>query len=93
MSVFAIRSDRIAARKVGGEMVILSADDSSVFVLNEVGTFIWESSDGRTTLDAIINRMCEEFDVDRDTARQDAAAFVESLSAAGLLSTSPDAAL
>jgi hypothetical protein len=91
--MFAIRSDRIAARKVGGEMVILSADDSSVFVLNEVGTFIWESSDGRTTLDAIVERVCDEFDVDRDTARQDTAAFVDALSAAGLLSTSCHAAL
>jgi hypothetical protein len=63
------RGDRLAARKVGGEMVILSADDSSLFVLNEVGTAIWEAADGRTSIDAIAEGVCREFEVDVDTAR------------------------
>ena len=49
--LFVARGDRLAARKVAGEMVILSADDSSLFVLNAVGTAIWEAADGGTPLD------------------------------------------
>jgi hypothetical protein len=85
------RGDRLAARKVGTEMVILSADDSSLFVLNEVGTAIWEAADGRTTLDAIAGGLCREFDVDRETALRDVADFVSALAAAGVLSTSEGA--
>ena len=35
--LFVARGERLAARKVAGEMVILSADDSSLFVLNARG--------------------------------------------------------
>jgi hypothetical protein len=53
MTYFVVRGQRLAARKVAGEMVILSADDSSLFVLNEVGTAIWEAADGRTSVEEI----------------------------------------
>ena len=35
----------IAARAVGGEMMIMSAKDSTLFTLNEVATAIWEAID------------------------------------------------
>jgi hypothetical protein len=88
MSPFVVRGDRLAARKVGGEMVILSADDSSLFVLNELGTAIWEAADGRTSLDAIADSVCLEYDVDRETALRDVEAFVSDLAAAGVVTTS-----
>ena len=74
------RSSRIAARKLGGEMVIMSAEDSSLYTLNEVGTVIWEAADGRTPLAEIIERVvCAKFDVDPSTALRDAEEFVEAL--------------
>ena len=72
-------------------MVILSADDSSLFVLNEVGTAIWEAADGQTTLDAIADGVCREFDVDLETALRDVSAFVSALAAAGVLSVAEEA--
>ncbi|HEV3061116.1 MAG TPA: PqqD family protein [Vicinamibacterales bacterium] len=91
MSLFVVRGDRLAARKVGGEMVILSADDSSLFVLNEIGTAIWEAADGRTSLHAIAEGVCQAYDVDRETALRDVEAFVSDLAAAGVVSTSEHA--
>lgn len=88
MSAVVTRSERLAARKVGGEMVILSADDSSLFVLNDVGTAIWEAADGRTSLDAIADGVCREFDVDLETAQRDVTEFVSALAAAGVVSLS-----
>jgi hypothetical protein len=88
MSVIVKRGDRLAARRVGAEMVILSADDSSLFVLNEVGTAIWEAADGQTTLDAIAGGLCREFEVDQETALRDVTDFVSALAAAGIVSTS-----
>jgi hypothetical protein len=90
MSRFVMRGERLAARKVGGEMVILSADDSSLFVLNEVGTAIWEAADGRTSLEAIADGVCREFDVDLDTAQRDVSEFVTALAAAGVVSLSEE---
>jgi hypothetical protein len=90
MSARVLRGERLAARKVGGEMVILSADDSSLFVLNQVGTAIWEAADGQTTLEAIADGVCRDFDVDLETALKDVAEFVDALAAAGVVSVSED---
>jgi hypothetical protein len=92
MSPSIIRGDKLAARKVGGEMVILSAEDSSLFLLNDVGTAIWEAADGRRTIAEIADVLCTEYDIDRATALADVAEFVDSLAAAGILSVSEDAA-
>jgi len=91
MSVFVRRGERLAARKVGGEMVILSADDSSLVVLNEVGTAIWEAADGATTLQAIADRVSAVYDVDVETARRDVDDFVRALAHAGIVTTSTEA--
>jgi hypothetical protein len=80
------RSPAIAARMLGGEMMIMSAVDSTFFTLNEVGTAIWQAADGRTPLSEIVSgKICEEFEVDPDTAGRDAEQFVEELSRHGIL--------
>jgi hypothetical protein len=80
------RSERLAARRVAGEMVILSADDSSLYVLNELGTLIWEAADGLTPLDEIVDRVvCAAFDVDRATGLRDAEEFLRQLAEHGIL--------
>jgi len=68
-----------------GEAVIVSPEDSTLHTLNAVGTLIWESADGCTTLATIVSRVCQTFDVDHATAARDAAAFVDSLCQRGLL--------
>ncbi len=91
MNRYLLRSPSVAARKLGGEMMIMSAVDSSLFCLNEVATAIWESADGMTPLDQIVDsRICPEFDVDRAAAYQDACAVVEQLSGHGILLVSPE---
>jgi hypothetical protein len=80
------RGTRVAARKVAGEMVILSADDSSLYVLNDIGTAVWEAVDGRTPLSAIVDDVvCRDYEVDRDSALRDVREFVAGLMSHGVL--------
>jgi hypothetical protein len=80
------RSSAIAARLIGGEMMIMSAVDSTFFTLNEVATVIWQAADGRTSLSEIVARkICPEFDVDPDQAGRDVEQFVNDLSQHGIL--------
>jgi hypothetical protein len=80
------RGTRVAARKVAGEMVILSADDSSLYVLNDIGTAVWEAVDGRTPLSVIVEDVvCRDYEVDRDSALRDVQEFVAGLMAHGVL--------
>ena len=80
------KSTAIAARILGGEMMIMSATDSTFFTLNEVATMIWQSADGRTPLSEIVDqRICEEYEIEPDVARRDAQEFVAALSQHGIL--------
>ena len=87
--IYVARSNAVASRILGGEMVIMSAADSTLFVLNEVATEIWLAADGRTPLTEIVDRkVCEEFDVDPAAAYSDAEEFVNRLADHGVLKTS-----
>jgi len=80
------RSSAIAARMLGGEMMIMSAADSTFFTLNEVATAIWQAADGRTPLSEIVaGKICEEFEIDPGVATRDAEQFVDELSQHGIL--------
>jgi hypothetical protein len=69
-----------------GEMMIMSARDSTLFNLNEVGTVIWQAANGATSLEEIVGqKVCVEFDVEAAEALQDAEAFVRELAEHGIL--------
>lgn len=80
------RSSAIAARMLGGEMMIMSAADSTFFTLNSVATATWQAADGRTALSEIVaHHVCSDFELDPETALRDAELFVEELSRHGIL--------
>jgi len=83
---YVARSKEIAARRLGGETMIMSGRDSTLYTLNEVATVIWEAADGTTPLDEIVTqRVCTEFDVTPEEAMQDADALVAEMSNHGIL--------
>ena len=81
--LYIARSTEIAARQLGGEMMIMSARDSTLFNLNDVGTVIWEAADGVTPLEEIVERrVCAEFEVEPAEALKYAGSFVSELPSA-----------
>ncbi len=83
------RSPMVAARRLGDEMVVMSAADSSLFTLNQVAAAIFEAADGQTTLENIVTgRVLPEFEIDEATAMADAREFVSRLSQHGILQVS-----
>lgn len=83
---YVARSTAVAARRLGNEMIIMSAPDSTLFSLNEVGTTIWLAADGHTPLSEIVEqRICTEFDVELETAYTEALEFVAQLAQHGVL--------
>jgi phosphohistidine swiveling domain-containing protein len=84
--IYMARSSGIAARKLGGEMIIMSAKDSTLFTLNEVAAAIWEAANGLTPLAEIVQQeICPQFDVDPVVALSDAESFVQELARHGVL--------
>ena len=84
------RHAEVVMRRVGKEALLVPVrnkvgDLDSIFTLNETAIVVWESLDGRTPLDGVIERICREYDVEPDRAAADASEIVSSLVEAGLL--------
>jgi hypothetical protein len=80
------QSTDIAWRTIGDDTVIVSIADSTLFVLNAVGTAIWNAADGTIPLSQIIReRVCAEFDVTEEQALADAQEFIGELTKHGIL--------
>jgi hypothetical protein len=86
MSIYIAKSTALAARVLDGEMMIMSAKDSTLFTLNPMATLIWQAADGKTPLLEIVEqKICPEFEVGPDEALKDAEEFVNSLASHGIL--------
>ncbi len=84
--LYVARSPRIAARKLGEETLVMSAQGSTLFTLNPTATILWQVADGITALDEIVERhICSEFDVKLEEAIRDAEALAAELSRHGIL--------
>jgi Coenzyme PQQ synthesis protein D (PqqD) len=91
--MYIARNRAVAARELDGEMMIMSAADSTLFSLNETATAIWQAADGRTPLSEIVaHRICPEFEVEPEEAYRDAVELVESLARHGILVVSAEPA-
>ena len=91
-TTYVSRSHSVAARELAGEMMIMSATDSTLFSLNETATLIWNAADGKTSLrDIVENKICQEFDIAPETAYRDAEELISKLAELGILQLSADA--
>lgn len=84
--LYILRSDNVAARQIGDELMIMSARDSALFSLNETAALLWRAADGQTPLADIVARdICPAFDIDMDTALRDATELAQGLAERGIL--------
>jgi len=85
------QSPDIACSTLGDDTIIMSTLDSTVFMLNQVGTAIWKAADGATSLARIVQeKVCTEFEVPEAQALADAEEFVAELAEHGILAVSPE---
>ncbi len=78
-------NEKTAYRVIDGEAVVVNLKDSTFHTLNSVATFIWEQADGRIKAEQIIEKICQEFEVDWDTAERDCLEFLAELISKGLV--------
>jgi hypothetical protein len=89
--LYVARNPRVAARSLDGEMMIMSARDSTLFTLNKTATILWQAADGATTLDEIVDqRICPQFEVEPAEALQDAETLARELAGHEILQISEE---
>lgn len=81
--------DGFILRQIGGEVMVIPSgaelDLNLMITLNETGRFLWERLDQGTTVDALVEALLSEYDVDAASARQHVENFVERLNENGFL--------
>jgi hypothetical protein len=71
-------------REIAGDTILVPVgktvyDSNGLFVLNELGAFIWDLLPQADTEEAICNAVLEQYEVPAETAKQDVSAFLEKL--------------
>ena len=77
--------DGVIAKMVGSEMVLLDYDRGIYYGLNPVGARVWQLLGDGSTVDQIINRLTDEYDVARAALEADVAALLRDLEAKELV--------
>ena len=80
------QSARTASRVVDGSAVVIVIDEQKLHTLNEVGTVVWSAAGTEgCRLEAIVDRIVDEYEVERERAERDVLAFAQELVALGAL--------
>jgi hypothetical protein len=71
-------------REVGGEAFLVPLgktvyDSNGLFVLTELGAFIWDLLPEAETEEEILEKILQEYEVEEATARKDLAQFLDKL--------------
>lgn len=77
-------------REIAGETVLIPVgktvyDSNGLFMLNELGAFIWEHLPEADSAEDICRIVTDEYDVDLDTAKSDVEEFLQRLSSHGII--------
>lgn len=66
-------------RRVGDDIVVLDLDQSCYVSISGAGAVVWEHLAKGASLDDVLDRIVDEYDVDREQAAADVEAFVQNL--------------
>lgn len=82
------RTKEFIKRNIAGEIVLVPSGQTArefngMVTLTETGEFIWEHIEEAESFNHLVLLILEEYEVDKDTASQDAAGFIMQLLQAG----------
>lgn len=86
-----ILKENLQLRKVGRQYLIVDTSSenvnmSKVFILNETAACMWQKMKaGECSADGLAEWLCEEYEVDRETARKDVERQLEDWKRKGLI--------
>ena len=88
-----VRKGEFATRTIAGEVVIVPVrgqidDIDAIYYFNDVGAFIWDLIDGKTSVCDVAHAVCLEFDVALEDAERDALEFLGALESVGMIEPS-----
>jgi hypothetical protein len=88
------RSSDLVCRQVGAESILVPIRQNVgnldyVYTLDPVAARVWDLLDGKRSIHDIVTVLCDEFDVDRDTATMDVNTLLTDLAEVSLVVQEP----
>jgi len=83
------RSDDAVWRVIDGEVVVLLPQEAVLHALTGSGSRVWELIEGETAVSEIIQRICDEYEVEPQRAREEVTEYVHKLEAMKLVEIIP----
>lgn len=74
-----LRQDDVEWRDIEGEIVVLDLRRSTYLAVNRIGTLLWPLLVAGAMHDALVQRLVDDFNLQRPTAMADLDAFLEEL--------------
>jgi len=81
-----VPNPNFCVRKLSTETVFMVPKGDKIHALDEVGTDIWETVDGKKTLGDILELICQQYEVEQSTAEADLFVFMDGLFSKELIS-------
>jgi len=78
-------AERVAAKEVGGELVLLDLEDGSFFVARGTGPRVWDLVAGGASVEEIVRAVADRYGKAPEEVRADVEAFVSELVERGFL--------
>lgn len=78
-------TDKVIFQDLERESIMLDLESEYYFSLDDVGTRMWQLLSEHQETATVLARLLDEYDVDAATLRQDLAALIDQLVAAGLV--------
>jgi len=75
----------VIGKEIQSKSVLLNLDNGTYYSLNKTGTFIWSLLDEKRAVNDLIERVTQQFDIDKDRAYLDVQSFIEAMEKEGLI--------
>ena len=85
---FLAQNPELAWREIDGQAAIVEPAGGTLYVLNEVGSFVWKNIEKPAKISTVARKITTAFEVEKGQAEQDLLEFVDELAAAGILTIS-----
>lgn len=77
-------ADGFILKKIADSFVVVPTgnnvvDFTAMITINETGAFIWELLKNDADMDYVVSEMCKQYDIDSETALNDATEFLQVL--------------
>ena len=82
---YEVAIDLVAAQVMDGEVVVINLATGCYYTSNQAAGEIWPLLEQRQSLETLLNRFCDLYAVDRDTAEADLRSLLDLLEAEGII--------